>query len=148
MVKKILVPLDGSQRAEKVLPHMVDMGRLYKAELILLKVDEPEMLLGVDEVVDFDNRLSERRRRKAETEAYLAGVSKTLKEQGLEVRTLVAFGLPVQAILDTAQNEGADLVAMASHGFGGQLRQFYGSTAAGVLQRIDRPLLLVRSRQA
>jgi nucleotide-binding universal stress UspA family protein len=148
MYKKILVPLDGSQRAEKILPHVIDMAGRYAAELVLLKVDEPEMLLGVDEVVDFENRLAERRRHKAETETYLAGVAQSLKKQGLKVRTLIAFGLPVKAILDTAQNEDAGLVAMASHGFGGQLRQFYGSTVAGVLQRIDRPLLLVRSRQA
>jgi nucleotide-binding universal stress UspA family protein len=146
MYKKILVPLDGSQRAEKILTYATDMGQRYSAELILLKVDEPEMMLGRDEVVDMDSYLAGRRRRKAETEAYLADIAARLKQKGLKVRESIAFGLPVQAILETAQNENVDLVAMASHGFGGHMRQFYGSTTAAVLQRIDRPLLLIRSR--
>jgi nucleotide-binding universal stress UspA family protein len=53
----------------------------------------------------------------------------------------------VKAIIDAAERENAKLVAMASHGHGGFLRTFYGSVAAGVLQRIDRPLLLIRSRR-
>jgi len=52
----------------------------------------------------------------------------------------------VKAIVDAAECENADLVAMASHGRTGLSRTFYGSIAAGVLQRIDRPLLLIRSR--
>jgi nucleotide-binding universal stress UspA family protein len=44
-----------------------------------------------------------------------------------------------------AQSEGVDLVAMASHGRSGLRRVFYGSVAAGVLNRIDRSLLLIRS---
>jgi nucleotide-binding universal stress UspA family protein len=45
-----------------------------------------------------------------------------------------------------AARQGADLIAMTSHGRGGLPRVFYGSVAASVLQRVDRPLLLVRSR--
>jgi nucleotide-binding universal stress UspA family protein len=146
MYNRILVPLDGSRRAEKIMPHAADMGRRHAAELILLKVDEPEMMLGRDEVLDVEGYLAERRRRKSETEAYLADIAERLKEKGLKARASIAFGLPVQAILDTARKENVDLVAMASHGFGGHMREFYGSTAAGVLQRIDRPLLLIRSR--
>jgi nucleotide-binding universal stress UspA family protein len=53
----------------------------------------------------------------------------------------------VKAILDAAKSENADLLAMASHGRSGLSRTFYGSISAGVLQRIDRPLLLIRSRR-
>ena len=49
-------------------------------------------------------------------------------------------------ILDIAVEEEVDLLAMASHGRSGLSRVFYGSVSAGVLQRIDRPLLLVRSQ--
>ena len=45
-----------------------------------------------------------------------------------------------------AQEHAVDLIAMASHGRGGLSRVFYGSVAAGILQRIDRPLLLIRAR--
>ena len=58
----------------------------------------------------------------------------------------VSKEMVVKAIIDAAERENADLVAMASHGRSGLSRAFYGSVAAGVLQRIDRPLLLIRSR--
>jgi hypothetical protein len=51
-----------------------------------------------------------------------------------------------EAILDTADREGADLIALASHGRTGLSRVLYGSVAAGVLHRADRPLLLIRSQ--
>jgi nucleotide-binding universal stress UspA family protein len=51
----------------------------------------------------------------------------------------------VGAIIEAAESEGADLIAMASHGRSGLSQCFYGSVAAGVLHRVDRPLLVVRS---
>jgi len=52
----------------------------------------------------------------------------------------------VDAILQSAEQEKVDLIAMSSHGRGGLARVFYGSVAAGLLQRVDRPLLIIRSR--
>jgi len=63
------------------------------------------------------------------------------------VQTLIGHGPVTKAIIDTAEKENVGLVAMASHGHGALLRAFYGGVAAGVLQRIDRPLLLIRSRR-
>ena len=58
----------------------------------------------------------------------------------------VAYGPVVEAIIDAAGREGADLIAIASHGRSGLSQVFYGSVAAGVLHRVDRPLLLIRSQ--
>jgi nucleotide-binding universal stress UspA family protein len=52
----------------------------------------------------------------------------------------------VEAIINAAEREDADLIAIASHGRSGLSGVFYGSVAAGVLHRVDRPLLLIRSR--
>jgi len=146
MYTSILVPLDGSQRAEKILPHVAEMAKRYGAEVILLKVDEPEITLGRDEVLDTDRYLDFRRRCKAETETYLETVRRQLTDKGLVVRVSIAYGSAVKAILETAQVQNVGLVAMSSHGLNALPRQFYGSTTAGVLQQIDRPLLLIRSR--
>jgi nucleotide-binding universal stress UspA family protein len=54
-------------------------------------------------------------------------------------------GQIVPSIVDLAEQEKVDLVAMASHGRSGLARFYYGSVAAGVLHRIERPLLIVRS---
>ena len=146
MYTSILVPLDGSKRAEKVLPHVTEMAKRFGAEVILLKVDEPELMLGRDEVLDVDRYLDHRRRCQAETGTYLKTIQGQLTEKGIVVRLSIAYGLPVNAILETAQARNVSIVAMASQGLNALPRQFYGSTAAGVLQRIDRPLLLIRSR--
>jgi len=50
-------------------------------------------------------------------------------------------------IKETAEQANADLIAIASHGRGGLARVFYGSVAAAILNQVDRPLLLVRSRK-
>ena len=67
-------------------------------------------------------------------------------EEGIKVQILIGDGPVVNAILDAAESESADLLAMASHGRSGLSKTFYGSISAGVLQRIDRPLFLIRSR--
>ena len=66
-------------------------------------------------------------------------------KKGIESRMLTAQGPVVEAIINAAQRESADFIAIASHGRGGISRVFYGSVATGVLHRVDRPLLLVRS---
>jgi len=76
-------------------------------------------------------------------EAILQG---EFREKGIEARTRIAYGPVVEAILNAAEREGADLIAIASHGRSGLPQVFYGSVAAGVLHRVDRPPLLIRSR--
>ncbi|MCB0075487.1 MAG: universal stress protein, partial [Caldilineaceae bacterium] len=61
-------------------------------------------------------------------------------------KKVVEQGPIVRTILDVAERENADLIAMASHGRSGLARVFYGSVAAGVLQSADRPLLIVRAQ--
>lgn len=58
----------------------------------------------------------------------------------------IAQGPVVETIINVAEKEKADLIAIASHGRTGLSRVFYGSVASGLLHSIDRPLLLVRSR--
>jgi nucleotide-binding universal stress UspA family protein len=145
MYKTVLVPLDGSQRAEAILPHVEDLAKLHHAEVILLLVIEPVPLsVGLEGA--YRVLREEFERRENEAEAYLAGVQEHYREKGIEVRTIVVHGSPVGAITETAESEGADLIAMASHGRTGLSQVFYGSVAAGVLHRVDRPLLLIRSR--
>jgi len=86
-------------------------------------------------------------KQKKDAEYYLTSLQEKFRAKGIEAQTLIGHGPVVKAIINAAEQENAKLVAMASHGHGGLLRTFYGSVAAGVLQRIDRPLLLIRSRR-
>jgi nucleotide-binding universal stress UspA family protein len=145
MYSTILVPLDGSERAEAILRHVEDLAGRYSATVILLQVVEPVPLtMGLETSYVVYREEFERRMRQAES--YLAGLQGEFREKGIEARTSVVSGLVVGAIINAAEYESADLVAMASHGRTGLSQVFYGSVAAGVLHRIDRPLLLIRSR--
>jgi len=146
MYKTILVPLDGSKRAEAILPHVEELALRFGAKVIFLRIEEDVMMLGYDEVVDLSAYQQNRDRRKNDAGSYLAGLEGVLKEKNISAKRIVSFGSVVQSILDTAEREGADLIAMASHGRSSLSRVFYGSVAAGVLHRVDRPLLIIRSR--
>jgi len=147
MYETILVPLDGSKRAEAILPHVEELARHFGAKVIFLQILEDAMVLGYGEVVDISTYQQDRDQRKNEAESYLAGLEGVFEEKKINAQKIISsYGSVVQSILDTAEGEGADLIAMASHGRGSLSRVFYGSVAAGVLHRIDRPLLIIRSR--
>ena len=144
MYHTILVPLDGSKRAEAILRHVEDLAGRYSAMVIFLRVVEPVPLRvgpeGAHTVL-----LEELELRIEQAESYLAALQGKYREKGMQVGTRIAHGSAVEAIIKTAEQEGADLIAMASHGRTGLSQVFYGSVAAGVLHRVDRPLLLIRS---
>jgi nucleotide-binding universal stress UspA family protein len=146
MYKTILVPLDGSKRAEAILPHVENLALSLNAKVIFFKVAEPSLMLEYDEVIDMSKYLEKSDKQKKDAESYLASLQEKFRAKGIEAQILIGHGPVVKAIIDAAGHENAGLVAMASHGRSGLFRTFYGSVAAGVLQRIDRPLLLIRSR--
>jgi nucleotide-binding universal stress UspA family protein len=144
MYKTILVPLDGSKRAEAILPHVENLATCYQAKVIFLQVAErPPIIDGGNPVPD----LIEYKQHLRAAETYLAARQGEFREKGIETKILVVPGATVAEIIAAAEREGADLIAMASHGRTGLARVFYGSVAAGVLHRVDRPLLLVRSER-
>jgi nucleotide-binding universal stress UspA family protein len=148
MYETILVPLDGSKQAEAILPHVEELARRFGAKVIFLQILEDAMVLGYDEVVDISTYQKGRDQRRKEAESYLAGLEGEFKEKRISVQKIVSsYGSVVKSILDTAERESANLIAMTSHGRGSLSRVFYGSVAAGVLHRIDRPLLIIRSRE-
>lgn len=146
MYDTILVPLDGSPRAETILPYVEGMVAGRKSKVIFLQVIEPSTLLVTpyDMVPYYDAELAERVLEEAK--AYLAKKQAEFQAKGFDVEALVVNGAVVHSILEIAEKHNADLIAMASHGRTGMGRVFYGSVAAGVLHSADRPLLLVRAQ--
>jgi nucleotide-binding universal stress UspA family protein len=84
--------------------------------------------------------------RREEAEHYLKAIEGEFQQLGIKARMELGQGAVVEAIIAAAARHKADLIALASHGRSGLAQVFYGSVAAGVLQRVDRPLLLVRSQ--
>jgi nucleotide-binding universal stress UspA family protein len=144
MYKTILVPLDGSKRAEVILPHVEELTRRFQAKVILLQVLEAPWVAAGPEGTYFEYQANlDQREKKARD--YLDALQSAFREKGIEVEIQLDSAPVVDAIIKTADDREADLIAMASHGRSGLSRVFYGSVAAGVLQRVDRPLLLIRS---
>jgi nucleotide-binding universal stress UspA family protein len=145
MYHTILVPMDGSKRAEMILSHVESLAGKYGAKVVLLQVVEPSigLVTPYDMVPYIDPQ--EAQRHVTEATGYLAAMEGELRANGIQVKTVVESGPIVNVIIDVAEREHADLIAMASHGRTGLARVFYGSVAAGVLNKADRPLLLVRA---
>ncbi|MFQ5963344.1 MAG: universal stress protein [Candidatus Scalinduaceae bacterium] len=133
--KKILVTLDGSSLSESILPHAQAMGRQFSAEVILLQV-----VAGRDATLgDFDKGESCEKAHR-----YLTEKASALTEDGVKVRTLIKEGDPVKTILSVAEDEKVDLIAMATHGWSGLDRLFYGSVTDRVLRNATHPMLVIR----
>jgi nucleotide-binding universal stress UspA family protein len=147
MYQTILVPLDGSHRAEKILAYVEELAQPFGAHIFLLQVVELSPVGALAEAADtmaFVGMIEEQTR-KART--YLAGIQNRLHGKGIHTETLVEYGPAVATILEVAERVNADLIAMSSHGRTGLARVFYGSVAIGVLHRVDRPLLLIRAQE-
>jgi nucleotide-binding universal stress UspA family protein len=143
MYERILVPLDGSEGAETVLPFAENIAGPLDAELVLLRVVEPIAAvvgLGSGEVGGIDALRNHQR----EAKRYLAELAERLGTKGLRVRTLAALGAPVTEIVTAAEAEKADLIAMTTHGRTGVRRLVFGSVAEGVLRGGAVPVLMFR----
>ncbi|MGD2165812.1 MAG: universal stress protein [Anaerolineae bacterium] len=145
MYDTILVPLDGSNRAEEILPHVEEIALRCEAKVVFFRVVEPIPYVSGPEGTPVTLREQELEGRRKEAEDYLKARAGEFREIGVEAKTLVFQGPVVEAISNAAEREDADLIAIASHGRSGLSQCFFGSVAAGVLHRVERPLLVVRS---
>lgn len=150
MYKNILVPLDGSELAEAILPHVVELATFAGSTIIFVQVLELPHLVALPkgEIYEALPQMTpaEVSRQVAEVGRYLDNKVEEMAAKGINARALVEYGPVVVTIMRAARQESASLIAMASHGRGGLTDIYYGSVAAGVLQRIDRPLLIVRAQ--
>jgi nucleotide-binding universal stress UspA family protein len=144
MYKTILVPLDGSKRAQEILDHIEELAERLEAKVILLHISEQPLMLGWDEVVDMAAYQKHQNQRKKQVESYLVGIQKRFQEKGIETKYYIAYGPVVRTILMVAEENNADLIALASHGFNGSFRTVWTSVTARLLQRFDRPLMMIR----
>lgn len=146
MYNIILVPLDGSKRSEMVLPHAESLAVTYKAKIVLITVNELMFSTGVVDAFSPMAFWEQNEETEKKSKSYLEGLTREFHTKDIRCEYRLENGRPVETILKTASDIKADLVAMASHGKGGLARVFYGSVASGIVNRIDRPLLVIRSR--
>lgn len=139
-VRQVLIPLDTSPVAERILPRVLHLGSLLAWSVRLLHVVPTRILFGARSYPLMAGDLMERHRRATE---YLRGVAARFEERDIPVETMVVEDEdPARAIVSAAEEHGVDLVAMASHGRGGLTRAILGSVTDGILSRSRLPLLL------
>ena len=147
MYREVVVPLDGSELAEEVLPHVAEMIRGRDSQVYLLSVTP--MMRGVaSSIVDSHPNAGERQRVEQELKKYLRKVGRRLEPVAAEVEVAVRFGRPADEVLAFADNVGADLIAMTTHGRSGIRAWIFGSVADRIMRGATCPVLLVRAGQA
>ena len=136
MLRKILVTVDGSELAERVLPAAMSLAAHAAAELVLLHVLErraPQTVHSQKHLTDV-----------ADAEAYLKSLAARAR-QGVRTSWHVhtdRVGDVARSIVDHADEIGVDLIAMCTHGSGGLARILFGSIAQQTLSRSRQPVLL------
>lgn len=148
-IQRILVPLDGSELAEVALPHAQRLAQDHGASLLLVQSIEPVEQMSMEPMtmtMDFQLEISENWRKVAQH--YLEGIQQQLEREGLSSDTLVVDGAPANAILDLAEAQKVDLIAMSTHGRSGLNRWVFGSVADKVLRHAKCPLLVIRAKES
>jgi nucleotide-binding universal stress UspA family protein len=147
--RKILVPLDGSETHEPALPVASRLARGWRAALhLVVVVPTAGTLSGHRAATGILMPLATRAMLEiAEQEgaAYVKGLESALSSEGLAASSSVSRGEPVAAILEAAKAIEADLVVMATHARGALEGFWSGSLTPKLMQRLDRPILLVRA---
>jgi len=145
MYKRIVVPLDGSELAEGVLPAVRSITERYpETEVVLMRV----IAYPHYEALEADANATERMLQtlKEHSSAYLQRIAEGLATQGVRTRTEVrlARGPVADAIVDFVDDVEAELVAMCTHGRSGPARWLLGSVAERVVRGARCPVLLYR----
>lgn len=147
-LKRILVPLDGSELAQQALPIATDLAAQSRTELLLLYAIENhiEALTTVPNIGNPLRQLLNPAQIKAEEMSRRLNTQATeLRRAQVPVTTLVEINTAADAIIDQAGQYEADLIIMATHGCSGLRRWTLGSVTNKVLRAADIPLLLVRT---
>jgi len=138
---RVLVALDGSEFAERVLRYARGLAAKNNTELVLLTVPEVPAAWRYGPLADLVQELRTGAEDKAQS--YLESAVRSLREEGLPARGVVAGSAPARTILAVTSREGAELTMIATRGRGGLARLLMGSIAERVLKHASCPVFLL-----
>jgi nucleotide-binding universal stress UspA family protein len=143
MIKKIVVPLDGSKIAEVALPYAGEVGAKTGSDIILLTVLQSEETYELKEHYIYTKKIEEL------TKYYADKYNKNGRGKAIEVMTVTRTGNPAEGIIDYTSKSGFPLIIMASHGRSGIGRWAVGSVAEKVAKYSRwQPVMLIRTKEA
>ncbi|MGD0795543.1 MAG: universal stress protein [Dehalococcoidales bacterium] len=145
MYTQILVPLDGSELAECVLPYVKWFTEVSSVnEIVLLRVVEPFHISG-----GLEDKVEPQEKERIEgdaiklAEGYLDNIAGQFKETAIKINRVVTVGRPAKTITDYVSQSDVDLIIMATHAYSGVHRLVHGSVAEEILRAARAPLFLV-----
>ena len=141
MFDPILVPLDGSLLAECILPHVNAITRAFDAKVMLLRVMDKNQFMENAQLLDLVNWQIN----KAGAKLYLDKMSGRLKKSGIRVEATILEGLVADTIAEFAQNQGAKLIIMSSHGRSGLSHWGISSIAQKIIFSAPTSVLIIRA---
>jgi nucleotide-binding universal stress UspA family protein len=155
MYRRIMVPLDGSELAECVLPHVEAFIDNFQVEILaLVRVVEPLTIYtsGGPHVIDEkewkrweSNHARIEADAQATAQAYLEKVAGALWDRKVQIRTDVIVGKVADSLVEYCERSGNDLIIIATHGRSGISRWVRGSIADRILRGSLVPVMMVRS---
>ena len=151
--ERLIVPLDGSDEAEDVLPHVANLASRMNipVDLVQVIISESEyyqaMSMGLRVLPpSLPSFRSFAERLEGDANDYVSDVRRRLQQQGVEnVEARLVQGAPADCIVDLASAHANSLVAMTTHGRSGVGRMILGSVAERVVRQSGGPVLLVRA---
>ena len=143
MFDSILVPLDGSQLAECVLPHATAFARSFDAEITLLRILEKNQTGVSAQLFDLLNWQIQ----KTKATLYLEEIKGRLKESNIRVQAVILEGLVAEGITEYTQNQGIKLIILSSHGRHGLTQWGISSITQKIILSAPTSVLIVRAHQ-
>ncbi len=144
--RRVIVPLDGSELAETVLPHLEALASNCQITTIELVRAVPHLEMHYKAAVPLDAR-QERQMDEADKKAaeeYLQKIKKRLDSSRMTVTTTVLFGRPAETLAEYIEKSDADLLVIATHGRSGPSRWVWGSVTDKLLHCVCIPVFVVR----
>ena len=147
MYKKIMVPLDGSDLAECVLPHAeaIAMGCEVKNVTFVRAVEPLHLPSGSEWVPTPEEQERIESSHRSDAQDYLTELVGRLKYGGVDLQSEVITGKAAESLADYAEKNGVDLIVIATHGRSGVSRWVWGSVADRILRSACVPVLMVRA---
>jgi universal stress protein A len=142
---KILVPTDFSEFSDRALKQALDIGRQYGAKVLILHVIPSMAHYAIDYAITADAMIAaENQAKETSLENIKTQSVKYPQSKELEVETVVETGAPAETILKVAEEQGVDLIVIASLGRYGLAKYLIGTVARNILKGAKCPVLLTK----
>ncbi len=148
-MKPVLLATDGSPTAEKATATAIEIARLLDTELVIVSVWDVAYA-GLSAMgfapVPMNGELA--KLGQEEAAKVVVEAAARAEEAGVETRSVVLRGFPVEAICDAAERFAPQFLVIGSHGWGAMKRALFGSVSTGVLHHATCPVLVVPAEKA